>query len=173
MKLFHKISTMRIFVNSTASPSYQTIDISLSDTVRQLKAYIEQTQSIAIEDQFLTFGCKPLSDALDISSYGVQDWSTIHLSVRVRGGSETQVHPKGNTSDRLYLRDNQSVSSDSPIQQEQQVQSISLNGSENIENLKKIFLEGSKERVKKAQIQFEKIGEHEGCPYKLYVSTKL
>ena len=155
---------MKILIKIPTSQSYQTINISSEDTVKQLKEYIEHSQHIKAADQFLTFGCKPLSDTFILDSYGIQEWSTIQLNVRLRGGSDGQVHPKGGElghTDRFYLQDNQSVSSDGTSQEACQTPGISIKGSEDIEELKRIFLEGSKERVKRTNAQFESIGDHE------------
>ena len=163
-KTVTKHPAMKILIKIPSSQSYQTINISAQNTVKQLKAHIEHSQHIEAGDQFLTFGCKLLSDTVLLDSYGIQEWSTIQLNMRLRGGSDSQIHPKEanlDHTDRFHLQHNQSISSEGTNQDACQTPGISIKGSESIEELKRIFLEGSKERVKRTNAQFERIGEHE------------
>lgn len=83
---------MRIFVTS-ADPfsTSHCLDVHPSDSVLSLKTLIEDRQHIRVSDQFLMCGCKPLQDHLTMAIYNIHEGATIHLNVRLRGGSSPDI----------------------------------------------------------------------------------
>lgn len=77
---------MKIFVNCLSSSHFLTLEVNPTDSILQLKTNIEHKEGFNIEDQFLSYKCKPLNDSKLLSHYEVQDESTINLSLRLRGG---------------------------------------------------------------------------------------
>eukprot|EP00041_Stephanoeca_diplocostata_P039764 m.1637731 g.1637731 ORF g.1637731 m.1637731 type:complete len:79 (-) comp26123_c0_seq1:104-340(-) len=63
------------------------IDIEPSDTVRRIKERVEEKQGIPPEQQRLIFGGKQMADDKDITSYGINGGSVLHLVLALRGGS--------------------------------------------------------------------------------------
>lgn len=62
------------------------IEIDKNATIADLKKEIKKNNNIAVDVQTLYFNSKPLSDQSTLSSYEIEENSTIHLVVRLKGG---------------------------------------------------------------------------------------
>jgi large subunit ribosomal protein L40e len=60
--------------------------LELDATIAQIKQDIFEQQSIKVEDQRLVFGGKQLEDDKTLRDYGVENGSTMHLVLRLKGG---------------------------------------------------------------------------------------
>ena len=63
-----------------------TFDVDLTDKIYKLKRLIREYEGISIVHQRLIFAGKQLEDNRTFSDYNIQQESTLHLSLRLRGG---------------------------------------------------------------------------------------
>ncbi|CAI5739944.1 unnamed protein product [Peronospora destructor] len=79
-------TAMTLFV-VTLSGKTITVNCLSTDTVKYVKMKIEDKESITPEAQRLVYAGKPLKDQVALSSYNIKGESTLHLSLRICGGS--------------------------------------------------------------------------------------
>jgi hypothetical protein len=57
-----------------------------SDTVKMLKELVMEKEGIPADEQRVIFGGKQLEDGRTIADYNIEDGSTVHDVLRLRGG---------------------------------------------------------------------------------------
>ena len=89
-KIFHFIiiasARMLIYVK-TPSGKMITLTVRASDTIKAVKAKIEDSERIPPDDQILTFAGKELEDGRKVSDYDMKNGSTLQLQLRPLEGN--------------------------------------------------------------------------------------
>jgi hypothetical protein len=76
---------MQVFVKTLTGKTI-SVDVEPDESVESLKAKIQQKEGVPADQQRIIFDGKQLDSLKSLSDYDIDDDSTLHLVLRLRGG---------------------------------------------------------------------------------------
>ncbi len=87
---------MKLLIVTINSQDPLLLDFDSSESIRHLKARIQNQEHIPAEDQIIIYHCKPLHDDFVLGDYDIRHEDTLLLSRKLRGGMYQPLSPHDN-----------------------------------------------------------------------------
>lgn len=79
---------MQVFVKTLTGKTI-SVDVEPDESVESLKAKIQEKEGVPIDQQRIIFDGKQLDSLKSLADYDIDDDSTLHLVLRLRGGLDS------------------------------------------------------------------------------------
>ncbi|XP_041942260.1 polyubiquitin-B-like [Alosa sapidissima] len=83
--LVHDPAPIQVFLKNEKGQT-KTFDVAPGETVTDFKHKVYNKERVPVDQQRLIYNGKQLEDGRKLEDYGIQSGSTIHLTLRLRGG---------------------------------------------------------------------------------------
>ncbi|XP_041942257.1 polyubiquitin-B-like [Alosa sapidissima] len=85
MALIQDPTPIQVFLKNEKGQT-KTFDVAPGETVTDFKHKVYNKERVPVDQQRLIYNGKQLEDGRKLEDYGIQSGSTIHLTLRLRGG---------------------------------------------------------------------------------------
>jgi ubiquitin C len=83
---------MQIVVKNPKSPTLMTLEVESSNTIDELKSQISDNLHVPVDELWLVYRSKQLSDKLTVGDYNIHKDAVLYVVFRIHGGIQNFVN---------------------------------------------------------------------------------